>query len=133
MTHSPQTVLAERELPALSRHCAAIELHFSMFATQWFMCLFVLSLPSETAFRVWDRVLCHGPAAIFETALRALRLAEKKVMAMDDAFDALVALNEVTANLYDADSLFQVKLKQPIDNAHVRLLRAKFRADRLKE
>jgi hypothetical protein len=76
-------LLAERELPQLVRHCEAIGLQFSMFATQWFMCLFVLSFPSETAFRIWDRVLYSGPGAIFEVALRALRCAEKKMLATD--------------------------------------------------
>ena len=41
----------------------------------------------QTAFRVWDRVLYSGPGVIFEVALRTLRLAEKQLLALDDAFD----------------------------------------------
>jgi hypothetical protein len=124
-------LLAERELPQLVRHCNEIDLQFSMFATQWFMCLFVLSFPSETAFRIWDRVLYSGPGAIFDVALRALRCAEKKILATTDAFDAMAALNATTSAMYDADVLFATKLKHEIDHGWVKLLRNKFRKLRL--
>jgi hypothetical protein len=124
-------LLAEREMPVLTRHCEAIGLQFSMFATQWFMCLFVLSFPAETAFRVWDRVLLLGAGEIFAVALRTLRLAEKKMLSTNDAFDALQVLSATTAALYDADVLFTVKLRFDVDAAWIKLLRSKFRQLRL--
>ena len=83
--------------------------------------------------RICDCILTRfcSPQAIFDVALRTLRLAEKRLLPVDDAFDALVVLNELTSTLYDADVLFQVKLKHSVDGALVKLLRQRFRSRRL--
>ena len=44
--------LVELHLPALSQHLRQLSLSMPFVTTQWFLCLFVSSLPSETSFRL---------------------------------------------------------------------------------
>jgi hypothetical protein len=70
-----------------------------MFATQWFMCLFILTFPPETCARVWDLLFASGPGVLFDVSLRALRFVEKRLLAIDDPFDALMLLNTEMARM----------------------------------
>lgn len=42
-------------LPKLASHLEACGLPLSIVTTNWFMCLYVNTLPAETLLRVWDR------------------------------------------------------------------------------
>ena len=57
--------LVELHLPALSEHLRDLGLSMPFITTQWFLCLFVSSVPAETAFRLWDLILCTTPPGSF--------------------------------------------------------------------
>jgi len=113
------------ELPALAAHLDTLCIDYGMFATQWFMCLFVISLPSETAFRVWDRIFYDGPAVIFRTALQLLKLMEKRLLAVHESFELLCTISDFCLAQYDVDKIFNVRLARvgDVDNQAIRLLR----------
>lgn len=45
--------LIAAKLPRLQQHFAAIDLDISMLATDWILCLYAASLPSEVGTRRW--------------------------------------------------------------------------------
>lgn len=46
--------LVDAQFPRLGAHLEAHSVNVSSVSTQWFLCIFVNSLPLETCLRVWD-------------------------------------------------------------------------------
>ena len=61
--------LLEQQLPELSAHLRSLSLSVPFVTTQWFLCLFLNALPSESCFRVWDLIFCLHPCTIFQVAI----------------------------------------------------------------
>ena len=62
--------LVEVSFPRLSGHLDALGAHVAGVSTQWFLCLFVNSLPLETCLRVWDLFFFERCASVlFRIAL----------------------------------------------------------------
>ena len=51
-------------LPRLASHLDASGLPLSIVTTNWFMCLFVNTLPAETLLRVWDLLILEDSAVL---------------------------------------------------------------------
>lgn len=66
--------LVRSKLPALGAHLARIEVGISIFATDYFLCLFCTVMPAETAMRIWDSLLLEGPKVIYRVALVVLKV-----------------------------------------------------------
>ena len=47
-------VQVDQRFPTLCRHLTRHGVNVSNMALQWFLCIFVNSLPLESCFRVWD-------------------------------------------------------------------------------
>ena len=52
--------LIKKFFPKLTRHFAEQNCHISMYATQWFMCIFTNSFPFDLVTGVWDCFLAEG-------------------------------------------------------------------------
>ena len=63
------TLLGSR-LPRLAGHLLDLGCPISLFSIQWFMCLFVDTLPAETLFRVWDLLVVYGPVVLVRVGAR---------------------------------------------------------------
>lgn len=57
----------------------------SLLATDWFLCLFATSLPSESAARVWDALFNEGPKVLYRVSLALLRQHEQLLLSKDNA------------------------------------------------
>ena len=56
--------LVDTGFPRLAAHLDALGAHVAGVATQWFLCLFVNSLPLETCLRVWDAFFFERCASV---------------------------------------------------------------------
>ena len=56
-----------------------LELSPEMLGQQWFLCVFVSSLPSETTCRIWDCVLTMGPEVLFSIGLATVQAFERSI------------------------------------------------------
>lgn len=74
------TALVQQFLPHLHRHFATNELDISPILMNWFLCLFVNTLPGELSHRVLDFVLHEGNKAIFRIGLAILRLRQADLL-----------------------------------------------------
>ncbi|XP_030930381.1 TBC1 domain family member 2B isoform X2 [Quercus lobata] len=61
--------LLAKKCPRIATHLEALEFDVSLVATEWFLCLFSKSLPSETTLRVWDVLFYEGAKVLFHVAL----------------------------------------------------------------
>lgn len=103
-----------KRIPSLYKHFKKIGLQISVLCTQWFMCLFITSVPCETAFRIWDKIFLNGtfgPKVIFETALRLLKFYEKRLKTLNDVSDVAVFLSTEMSKLLDLGPINDINLK----------------------
>ena len=71
--------------------------------TQWFLCLFVSSVPAETAFRVWDLILCHDSTWTFRASLALFAMMEQReLLDASDLATAVFVIKSATRAAFDA-------------------------------
>lgn len=84
-----QTLLAELEsqirslLPALAAHLQANDVHVGMFASRWFLTLFVHQLPPPLLLRVWDFFMVRGWAVMVQVAVALLHQEQGALLKLD--------------------------------------------------
>lgn len=84
--------LVAQYLPGLHAHLAEKGIDIAPIAMNWFLCLFVNTLPQEQAHRVMDCLLHEGPKVLFRAALGILRAREAELMGIDGVADAFLLL-----------------------------------------
>ncbi|XXG44792.1 hypothetical protein AAC387_Pa02g0050 [Persea americana] len=100
--------LLAKKCPRIAAHLEALEFDVSLVATEWFLCLFSKSLPSETTMRVWDVLFNEGAKVLFHVALAIFKMNEEELLAAHHIGDVLSILQESTHHMYDPDELLTV-------------------------
>ena len=100
--------LVEKKLPKLSNHMKVLQCDMSLLATEWFLCLYSTSLPSETTARVWDCLLLEGPKILYRIALALFKIHEPMMLATTNPGELLKAMRSATCSEYNRDELLKV-------------------------
>ena len=101
--------LVELYLPALGAHLRTLSLSMPFVTTQWFLCLFVSSLPAETAFRLWDLILCHDTCWTFRACLGlCAAMEEQELLDATDLATAVYVIKTSTRAAFDAAEVIRV-------------------------
>lgn len=66
--------------PKVLEHLESLGLDVSIFASQWFMTLFVYHFPFRAVLRVWDIFLCEGWKIVFRVAISLLKQEEANIV-----------------------------------------------------
>ncbi|CAH8343656.1 unnamed protein product [Eruca vesicaria subsp. sativa] len=66
--------LLAQKCPRIATHLDDMGFDVSLVATEWFLCLFSKSLPSETTLRVWDVLFYEGAKVLFHAALAIFKV-----------------------------------------------------------
>ena len=101
------TLLRKRQ-KKVADHFESIGCDVSYFATDWFLCLYCKSLPSETAARIWDSLLLEGPKVLFRVALAIIKLCRKDLLAATNPGDVLQILRSKQEALHNRCELMKV-------------------------
>jgi len=91
--------LVEQELPAVHQTLVSVHLPLDLIATPWFLCLFTVSFPFDTALRIIDWFLYEGIKVLFRVSLNILKHNEQKILLVttfEEAFLLLKSLPETT-------------------------------------
>ncbi|XP_071736715.1 uncharacterized protein [Rutidosis leptorrhynchoides] len=104
--------LLTKKCPRLSAHLEAIGFDVSLVATEWFLCLFSKSLPSETTMRVWDVLFYEGAKILFNVALAIFKIREEELLMTYSVGDAIKIIQDTTHHLFDPDDLLTVAFEQ---------------------
>ncbi|XP_008782915.1 growth hormone-regulated TBC protein 1-like [Phoenix dactylifera] len=100
--------LLAKKCPRIAAHLEAMEFDVSLVATEWFLCLFSKSLPSETTLRVWDVLFNEGAKVLFHVALAIFKMKEEELLHAHQIGDVIDILQTTTHHLYDPDELLRV-------------------------
>lgn len=97
--------LLAKKCPRIAAHLEAMGFDVSLVATEWFLCLFSKSLPSETTLRVWDILFNEGANVLFRVALAIFKMREDDLLRIQHIGDVIDILQTTTHHLYDPDEL----------------------------
>ncbi|KAK8636302.1 hypothetical protein V6N13_005006 [Hibiscus sabdariffa] len=100
--------LLAKKCPRIAAHLEALEFNVSLVATEWFLCLFSKSLPSETTLRVWDVLFYEGAKVLFHVALAIFKMNENELLLTHQVDDIMNILQKTTHHLFDPDELLTV-------------------------
>ncbi|CAN6472143.1 unnamed protein product [Victoria cruziana] len=98
--------LLSKKCPRIAGHLEAMGFDVSLVATEWFLCLFSKSLPSETTMRVWDVLFNEGVNVLFRVALAIFKMKEEELLSVNHVGDVISILHTTTHHLFDPDELF---------------------------
>ncbi|KAJ7964750.1 TBC1 domain family member 2A [Quillaja saponaria] len=100
--------LLAKKCPRIAIQLEALEFDVSLVATEWFLCLFSKSLPSETTLRVWDVLFNEGAKVLFHVALAIFKMKEEELLLTHHVGDVINILQKTTHHLFDPDELLTV-------------------------
>ncbi|XP_021735232.1 TBC1 domain family member 2A-like [Chenopodium quinoa] len=100
--------LLTQKYPRIATHLEALEFDVSLVATEWFLCLFSKSLPSETTMRVWDVLFYEGAKVLFHVALAIFKMKEDELLLSHHVGDVISILHKTTHHMFDPDDLLTV-------------------------
>ncbi|XP_059372106.1 TBC1 domain family member 2A isoform X2 [Carassius carassius] len=79
--------LMSEKLPRLTAHLEALKVDVSLITVEWFLVLFVDSLPTRILFKVWDAFLYEGIKVIFRYALALFKYNEEIILKINDSVE----------------------------------------------
>ncbi|KAL3849184.1 hypothetical protein ACJIZ3_011066 [Penstemon smallii] len=100
--------LLTKKCPRIATHLEALEFDVSLVCTEWFLCLFSKSLPSETTLRVWDVLFYEGAQILFYAALAIFKMNEEELLLAHQVGDVINIIQRTTHHLFDPDVLLTV-------------------------
>jgi len=72
--------LTEKYLPKIHKRFNEVGFIPPMYASQWFMTIFVVDFPIETVVRIWDIFIIEGRKVIYRIALAVFKFMEKRLL-----------------------------------------------------
>ncbi|KAJ8898786.1 hypothetical protein K2173_006318 [Erythroxylum novogranatense] len=100
--------LLAKKCPRIAAHLEELEFDVSLVATEWFLCLFSKSFPSETTLRVWDVLFYEGAKVLFHVALAIFKMKEEELLRARHVVDVIYILQKTSHHLFDPDELLTV-------------------------
>ena len=100
--------LIQQKAPDLHRHFEITEVEVTSLTLNWFMAIFIDSVPFETLLRIWDCFLLEGPKVLFRFTLGILIMNRESVLTLMDTISMMKQIKDSTRNLIDVESLFKV-------------------------
>lgn len=104
--------LLNKKCPRLAAHLELIGFDVSLVITEWFLCLFAKSLPSETTLRVWDVLFNEGAKVLFRVALALFKMKEEELLATQQVWEVVSIFQTATRHLFDPEDLLKVAFEK---------------------
>ncbi|MGH0151416.1 UNVERIFIED_CONTAM: hypothetical protein FKN15_020226 [Acipenser sinensis] len=75
--------MIQEQLPELQVHFQSQSFHTSMYASSWFLTIFLTSFPLPVATRIFDIFMCEGLEIVFRVGLAILHMNQSELMQLD--------------------------------------------------
>ncbi|KAM6963093.1 ecotropic viral integration site 5 protein homolog [Aplochiton taeniatus] len=75
--------MIQEHLPELHVHFQAQSFHTSMYASSWFLTIFLTSFPLPVATRIFDIFMCEGLEVVFRVGLAILQMNQAELIQLD--------------------------------------------------
>ncbi|XP_041696444.2 TBC1 domain family member 2A-like [Coregonus clupeaformis] len=99
--------MAEK-IPRLAAHFEEHSVDVSLITFNWFLVVFVESLPSDILLRVWDAFLYEGTKVIFRYALALFKYKEEDILKIHDSVEIYQYLRFFTKTIADGRKLTNI-------------------------
>lgn len=118
-----------QKLPRLAAHFESIRFPLVLLVARVVLPLFITTVPSETAFRIWDLVLAFGPQIIFQVMLAILELFQEQLLPLSEIAEVMTKLTSCLAELWRFDFILnRIPRHRDVDSTFVTLHRSSFLA-----
>ncbi|KAL7128519.1 hypothetical protein ABFS83_13G001200 [Erythranthe nasuta] len=104
--------LLTKKCPRIAAHLEAMDFDVSLVCTEWFLCLYSKSLPSETTMRIWDVLFYEGAKVLFNVALAVFKMNEEELLRAHHVGDVINVIQRTTHHLFDPDELLTVAFEK---------------------
>lgn len=75
--------MIQEQLPELHVHFQSQSFHTSMYASSWFLTIFLTSFPLSVATRIFDIFMCEGLEIVFRVGMAILQMNQAELMQLD--------------------------------------------------
>uniref|UniRef100_A0A9J7WWE7 TBC1 domain family, member 2 n=1 Tax=Cyprinus carpio carpio TaxID=630221 RepID=A0A9J7WWE7_CYPCA len=100
--------LMSEKLPRLTAHLEALKVDVSLITVEWFLVLFIESLPTRILFKVWDAFLYEGLKVIFRYALALFKYKEEIILKINDSAEMYQYLRIFPNTIVDGRKLTSI-------------------------
>ncbi|GMF17882.1 unnamed protein product [Phytophthora fragariaefolia] len=107
--------LIAEELPRLDEFTSEVGLPLELLGSQWLLCLFTTTFPSETVFRIFDCIFTEGSFFVFPVIMAHLRRLEPVLLDLDEFHHLLSSIKDAESVCIDGD-LFMTAVCQEAEN-----------------
>ncbi|KAE8910755.1 hypothetical protein PF005_g33 [Phytophthora fragariae] len=104
--------LIAEELPQLDDFTAEVGLPLELLGSQWLLCLFTTTFPSETAFRIFDCIFTEGSFFVFPVIMAHLRQLEPTLLGLDEFHHVLSSIKDAESVCIDGDLFMAAVCKE---------------------
>ncbi|XP_056899436.1 TBC1 domain family member 2A isoform X2 [Takifugu flavidus] len=96
------------KLPRLSAHFESLSVDVSLITFNWFLVVFVESLPSDILLPLWDAFLYEGTKVIFRYVLALFKYREEDILKIHDSVEIYQYLRIFTKTITDTRKLSNI-------------------------
>ncbi|CAF1308815.1 unnamed protein product [Adineta steineri] len=100
--------LIKQKAPDIHQHFENNEVEITSLTLNWFMAIFIDSVPFETLLRIWDCFLLEGVKVLFRFALAILIINREHILTRTDTISMMKQIKDSTKNLIDVENLFKI-------------------------
>ncbi|CAF4469455.1 unnamed protein product, partial [Rotaria sp. Silwood2] len=100
--------LLKQKAPDIDQHFEINEVEITSLTLNWFMAIFIESVPFETLLRIWDCFLLEGAKVLFRFALAILIINRESILTKTDTISMMKQIKDSTKHLIDVESLFKI-------------------------
>ncbi|KAM6980360.1 TBC1 domain family member 2A-like [Aplochiton taeniatus] len=100
--------LMAEKLPRLMSHFEEHGVDISLITFNWFLVVFVESLPSDLLLRVWDTFLYEGTKVMFRYALALFKCKQEDILKIHDSVEIYQYLRFFTKTIFDSRKLTSI-------------------------
>ena len=109
-------------LPGISTKLEQFQVDPSIFASQWFLTIFVYNMPFSLVARVWDLFFVKGWSIVFRVSIVLLELVKVEFEQTDDVESILNIVKSIIAKATNPDKIIIRALRLNIDESDFRVL-----------
>lgn len=109
--------LGQLHLGKLWEHLENQQIHPTMYATEWIMCMFCRGFSFDLVTRVWDIFLFNGYKIVYRVALALIKNAEKEFMSAK--FEDIMGIMRNLPTLVDAEELINLSMTIKLTRAQI--------------
>lgn len=94
------------KFPMIFNHLKNVNFPISAVTFKWFICMFVGSLPNETAFQAWENFFFEGHRSLFLVAASVFKL-NHNIILESDSVEVSFLLKNSTKSLFYFNQLLE--------------------------